>query len=137
VLYDYEVRLHYYSDRLRRQFTVVPGTMKEVPRRPMPFLLICFGLLAISAIFVLVMSKEEEVVVSPGGEQQEETNAAICFVPKISIAFCGNSMLYFNDCPRLMEQMCHAFEFVQSRQWYAKEVCHASGDDSIEKSIAP
>jgi hypothetical protein len=79
--------------------------MKEVPRRPMPFLLICFGLLAVSAIFVLVMSKEEEVVVSPGGEQQEETNSAICFVPKISIAFCGNSMLYFNDCPRLMEQM--------------------------------
>jgi hypothetical protein len=77
--------------------------MKELPRRPMPFILFCFGLLTVSAIFVMVMSKEEEVVVTPGGEQEKD--AAVCIVPKISIAFCGNSMLYFNDCPRLMEQM--------------------------------
>jgi hypothetical protein len=82
----------------------------------MPLLLICFGIISLSAAFVLVMSKEvvfaqkRSVAAAAAAdekpsEQEEDASSSVCDVPTISIAFCGNSMLYFNDCPRFMEQM--------------------------------
>lgn len=55
-------------------------------------------------------SSEIDVTSSSGGGDNSSGAAAPGDGPNmnVSVAFCGNSILYFNDCPRLVQQMIEA-----------------------------
>lgn len=40
--------------------------------------------------------------------RRQITNECSSKIDEIRVAFCGNSMLYYNDCPRLIQQMIEA-----------------------------